>query len=253
MPYLKSIAYMKTKMFLENIIMRHRSMKYIYFTIIELLIVISIMSILTCILLPSLSKARGAAKGIKCLGNLKQLGQALSFYTDDHNGFFPPSKEANPPDYHWRLWFLGEYLGNSNAEARTVAKAGVFWCPEDIYREKLKKPGYSYGYNSYIGLYRDPAEYSYAAYTAKYSIWNNRSKVLLYSDSHRETGSRVGVTSTMWPLSLTAGNSVTDQYVPVWHNNRANIIYMDLHALSRSASNLANETLDGYIISGKNW
>ena len=229
------------------------SVKNIYFTILELLIVISIMSILTCILLPSLSKARGAAKGIKCLGNLKQLGHALSFYTDDYNGFFPPCKENNPPEYHWRLWFLGTYLGNSDAETNTIAKAGVFWCPEDRYREKLKKPGYSYGYNAYVGLYRDPAEYSYAAYTAKYSIWNNKSKTLLYSDSHRETGSRVGVSTQMWPLNPTAGNTLADQYVPVRHNNRANIIYMDTHAVSRSANDLANEKLEGYIITGKNW
>lgn len=67
------------------------------FTLIELLVVVAIIALLISILMPSLRLAREKANTVKCLGNLKEIGNAMSMYFMDENEWFPFEKR-NWPD-----------------------------------------------------------------------------------------------------------------------------------------------------------
>lgn len=66
-------------------------MKKRYFTLIELLIVISIIAILAAMLLPALNQARAKAQAATCLGTIKQLSSGHLLYSNDYDDFFPPT------------------------------------------------------------------------------------------------------------------------------------------------------------------
>ena len=75
-----------------------------FFSLLELLIVITIMIILVSLLLPAVHKARESAQSIQCIGNLKQMGTVFSMYAGDSNDFYPvPYSNCAT----WRHLFVG--------------------------------------------------------------------------------------------------------------------------------------------------
>jgi len=58
-------------------------------TLTELLVVISVISLLTAVLMPVLAMTRRRGKTLLCLSNLRQLAIAAHVYADNNDGYYP--------------------------------------------------------------------------------------------------------------------------------------------------------------------
>jgi prepilin-type N-terminal cleavage/methylation domain-containing protein/prepilin-type processing-associated H-X9-DG protein len=121
------------------------------FTLVELLVVVSIIAVLIAILLPALAKAREQAKLIQCQSNERAIGQFFAMYGSDGSRFYPPSDyDTSTNNDLTPLWF-NAIMPSTNY---SIADAGILYCPNaQEYPPPVTFPAgglswnISYGYN----------------------------------------------------------------------------------------------------------
>ncbi|MFA5423441.1 MAG: prepilin-type N-terminal cleavage/methylation domain-containing protein [Phycisphaerae bacterium] len=144
------------------------------FTLVELLVVISVIALLLAILMPSLAKARELAYRIVCGQHLKTFGQASNSYASTYDGFYVPLSfkefgedpfKKDPPDFYDYRWLHNDafiaYIqkkeltgaDNEKAQKGVYALPKEFLCPSDPVSkdpQNVSKEGVllSYAYNA---------------------------------------------------------------------------------------------------------
>ncbi len=101
------------------------------FTLVELLVVISIIGILAALLLPGLGAAIVYATNLECQNNLRGIAQAVLNYATDNKGAIPPTKYG---ELYWcDLLVRGQYLPAENTcelpDKKISQSRGVLRCP----------------------------------------------------------------------------------------------------------------------------
>lgn len=213
------------------------------FTLIELLVVIAVIAILAALLLPSLSQAKERGKSIRCVSNLRQLGQATMLYAGDnddalpwsHRNWVAPSSAAevanyfdpSTPDFRTNAyWQLVIYLGGND---------GLWQCPSALEEQRTIVPGNKGPLLGYMGNpfaigVVNPFIALPDSQPKRLGVLLNSSRAILFSDlGVNAQGIFVGPT---YRTALTAAGVAP---VPI-HRKSLNLVRADGHAdqLSRS-------------------
>ncbi len=206
------------------------------FTLVELLIVITIISILASMLLPALKSARNHAKAIACKSRQKQLMLITMDYANDCKGINPCV--ASPPGYPNGRWG-GIFYENGYLPESLDSAGKITQCPLDPPKDPTSWHLWDYwAYNGFgmirprnFGGIRD--EYFLPHLNPYYfSLWKakNPSQTSLYSDSFQ------GTTNCTYYLYKHPSFGEL-RYYYMRHSKTANIAFFDGHVkgVNRSA------------------
>ena len=122
------------------------------FTLVELLVVVSIIAVLISLLLPAVQAAREAGRRCQCANQMKQIGLAMQTYHDTHNSF-PVGARYGLQTPNWRVAlfpFLEQRVlydslnlnTGFQAKGYSTATYGYSYGPNTML-EKLALPGWN--------------------------------------------------------------------------------------------------------------
>ncbi|MEX2216433.1 MAG: type II secretion system protein [Phycisphaeraceae bacterium] len=215
--------------------------RYRGFTLIEMLLVISLIALLISMLLPALGKSRQSARAAWCGSNQRQLVEALTMYADLAN-YYPAGLDA-APNNNDRIWLWPPQLRRF-----TDRDQRIFHCPqapastEWDYRTTPGEPAFfgydenetrirgytykfSYGYNVWgafmvqnpntgLGVYRNHPYLD----AARVAAVKNPSDMVAFADSNP---------NDFWSGFI--GPYRTGQWPSRMHMGNPNVAFVDMH------------------------
>jgi prepilin-type N-terminal cleavage/methylation domain-containing protein len=136
------------------------------FTLVELLTVIAILAVLAALLFPVFSAARGKAREIVCISNLRQIGLAIRMYSQDYDELYPwavdPTDKYTPqiwnayPEFQAQIPFMPLM---HEALQPCIRSRELFHCPADT----------GYDVEDFTGIPLDATPTSYGKFGTSYN------------------------------------------------------------------------------------
>lgn len=223
------------------------------FTLVELLVAVAIIAVLAALLLPAIGLVKGAAQGMRCAGNLRQIGLAADAYGMDWDGMVVPLRSAIPYridgavvhgfTYWWMA--LSDYVDEERSAMSAGSRRTLRGCP---------------AWPSSAFYAADPAlmDGSYTLPTGYGETWYTRPGTpapgngdLLHTGANPFVP-RAGVTRAaarpfvadcprwfLWaPWDVNAGDRIPYHRNYARHAGRANVLYFDGHVAAATKAEL---------------
>ena len=226
------------------------------FTLVEVLVVISVLTLLFALLMPALGAARSQARDLVCRSNLRQLNLANAGYATENDGFYVPAAKDMWDNAGRRRWHgvrsrLAEPFDPSMGPlVGYLADGQVKECPTRItfiksseWPASFEQGCGGYGYNmAYLGSrlwdagLSGPQAFQQAyARTTRINEVGNPARTLMFADAAMANNgaSLIEYSFAEPPFAVFGGQVMTDlrmsPSIHFRHGRHANVAWADSH------------------------